>query len=129
MVTILALIGQAFVQSGSQTLMSTALRLCQALLCVTQFVWVRNLLARGKREQMSESRIHSYRAIANVRDGLRLCVDEETEIPTRGPLHDASTFETSRRDVLRMEPHRPYAWDDECHTADQLRPESARDQA
>ena len=92
-VTVLALIGEPLLQPGSEMLSATTLRLRKSLCSLAQFVGMSNLLARGERQEGVEPRVNAYRTIANRRNGLGLCVDEQAEIPARGPFDDASTFD------------------------------------
>src|SRR6266851_4909155 len=105
MVTVFALIGQAFLHPCRKAFPATALRLGKALLGLPEFVRMDNLLARGEREQMLKAWVNPYRAIASRRNRLGLGVDEETQIPARCSLHNASAFDTTLGKVLRMEPH------------------------
>ncbi len=104
MVTILALVGQALVQPGAQMCPSTTLRLRKPVCGVVEFMRVSNLLARRESEEALKAWINAYLAISRMRNGLRRCVNEQAEIPARGPLDDPATFEPSCREVLGMEP-------------------------
>lgn len=110
MVAVVAVIGETFLQSGSQMLSPTALRLPKSLFGLAQFVGMSNLLASGEGQEGAEARVNAYSAIAHMRDDVGLRVDKEAEIPARRPFDDASTFEPSCREVLRMKPHVTDAW-------------------
>ncbi len=62
-----------------------------------------------------EARVNAYRPITSMGNDMGLCIDEETEIPARGPFDDAPTLETPSREGLRMKANMPYPWDvDTC---------------
>lgn len=114
-VAVAALIGETFLQFRRQMLSSTTLRLTKSLFSLAQFVGMSNLLASGERQEGVEAGVNAYHTIGNRRNGIGLCVDEQAEIPARGPFDDASTFEPSWREVLRMKPHVADAWNvDTC---------------
>jgi hypothetical protein len=54
--------------------------------------------------------INAYNPISRVRNALRLRIDEQTEIPTRRSLDDASAFDLALGQVLGMKPHTAYLW-------------------
>lgn len=115
MIAVLALIGKPLLESGCQLLPTPTLCLCESMCGLAELVWMGNLLPRGEGQQMMETRIYADFPSLSGRDGLRLCVDEQTEIPARRPFDDASTFDTPFRNILGMEPHMPDAWDvDTC---------------
>lgn len=109
-VPILVLVGKPLLESRHETLPTPALCLGEPLGRLAQFVRMGNLLAGGERQEMTKPWINPYRTIASVRNGLRLCVNEQAEIPSRRPLDDASTFDASCGDILRMEPHMAEPW-------------------
>jgi len=109
-VAICAPIGQAFVESGRETLASTALRLCQALLCVPQFVRVRNLLASRESQEGMKAGINPYGPVSHRRNAWRPSIDEQAKIPPRGPLDEPSTFDPALGKVLSMKPEMSYPW-------------------
>ena len=109
-VAILALVGQALLQPGRQMFPATALRLRKPVFGLAEFMRVRNLLARGESEERLKAWINAYLAIRGMRNGLRLCVNEQAEIPARRPLDDPATFEASCREVLGVEPDVPNPW-------------------
>ena len=107
MIAILALMGKTFMQPGGETLPPTPLRLGKPLLGLAPFLGMRNLFATGEGEEMMKARIQPYGSIAGMRNRLRGRLDEETEIPARSALDQATAFDASCRDTLGMEPHRP----------------------
>ena len=114
-VTVLALVGETFVEPGRQMFSATALCLRKSMCGLAEFMRVRHLCARGEREESLKAWINAYVAISGMRNGLGWCVDEQTEIPARRPLDDPATFETSCRKVLGMEPDMADAWNvDAC---------------
>jgi len=110
-IAVLALVGKALMESGSEMLSASALGLSKAVCSPVHLVRMGNLFARGEREQVTKAWINTNRAIARVRNGLRLCVDAEAEIPARGSFDDTATCDPSCGDVLGMEPRRTYTWD------------------
>ena len=115
MIAILALIGEAFLESGSQTFAPPALGLGKSVSGLAQFMGMGNLLARRQRQEIMEAGVYAYVVSTSRGDGLGLRVNEEAEIPPRRALDDASTFEASCWNVLRMKAHVADAWNmDAC---------------
>jgi hypothetical protein len=106
MVAIFALIGETFLQPRHEACASASLCLGKALLCLFQFSGMGNLLAIRQRKQMMEAGVHPDHAIARMRNGSGGCIDEETEIPPRSALDNATAFETTSGECLGMESHR-----------------------
>ena len=109
-VAVLALVADPLLQPRSETCASTTLRLPKSVCVLAQFVGVGSLLASREGQERVEARVNTYRSIASVGNDVGLCVDEETEIPARCPLDDATAFETSCRDGLRMKADMAYPW-------------------
>ena len=110
MVAIFPLIGETFLEPGSQVLPVPSLRLGKPLGCLSQLLGMGNLLTIRQGEQVRETRINPYRCSTCMRNSLGLRVDEQAEIPARGTLDDASTCDASLGDILSMEPHMTYPW-------------------
>src|SRR5262245_34968505 len=89
MIAVFALVGETFVQSGSQPLPSPTLRLRQPLCCLAQFVGMGNLLATGQCEQVMKAWINAYGPSTDRRNGLGWCVDVQAQIPAGSSLDDA----------------------------------------
>src|SRR5262245_23637551 len=92
-VGVLALVGKPVLESGRQMSPVATLRLGKAMGCLPQLMRMRNLLARGERQQVVETRIYADGPSASARDSLRLSVDAQAEIPARHALDDASIFD------------------------------------
>lgn len=128
-VAVLALVRKPLLQSGCQSRAVAALGLSQSMCGLPQLVRMGNLLATGEGQQGMKTRINADLTIGTVRNSLRLCVDEETQIPARGAFDDAPTFEASCREGLRMKPHMTYPWDVDmcaCGICERIRERNAR---
>ena len=110
MVTIFALIGETFLQPSRQPLSASALGLGEAMSRMTEFVGMRNLLARRERQEVQKAGINAYSSGANHRNTVGARVDAQAQIPARGPLDDTATLQPSSRDGLLVEAHRADAW-------------------
>ncbi len=111
MIAVLPLVGKPFLQASNTSVSSPALCLRQPLFGLAPLVRVGHLLASRKGYECMKAGINAYGSISRMRNALRLSVDEQTEIPPRRPLDDASTFDPALGHVLSVEPHRAYPWD------------------
>ena len=115
MIAVLALIGQAFLESGNERSPAPALCLSKPVCGLAQFVRVRNLLASRESEKRMKAGINAYSPISRVGNMLRWRVNEQAEIPSRRPLDETAAFDPALGKVLGMKPHMPYPWNvDTC---------------
>ena len=110
MIAVFALVGESLLQSCSQMPSGATLGLCEPMSRLAEFVWMRNLLAGGQRQEMQKSRINAYCSRANRRNTVRLCVDAQAQIPARGTLDDTAILQPSSGDGLLVESHRTEPW-------------------
>lgn len=110
MVAIFALIGESLVQARSQMPPGATLGLCETMSRFAEFMWMRNLLAGRERQEMQKAGINAYRACANRRNAVRLCVDAQAQIPARGTLDETTPLQPSSREGLLVEAHRTDTW-------------------
>ena len=85
-----------------------ALCLSKTVCGLAQFVRVSNLLASRESQERMKSGINAYGSISRVGNALRVGVDKQAQIPTRGPLDDTSAFDPALGKVLGMKPHMAY---------------------
>jgi hypothetical protein len=109
MVTVFPAIDETLVQASGKLFSTTTMRLGKTLCARFKLAGMRDVLARGQREEIAEAGIKTGLGVPSVRNGLGSRIDKEAQIPARGTFDYASTFEASWGKRLGVKPHMAYA--------------------
>jgi hypothetical protein len=102
---VLALVGKPLLEPRRETLSAATLGLRQAVGGLAQLMRMGDFLPRRQGEEVMEARVDPNCLRPSGRNGLRRCVDEQTEVPARGAFDEAATFDPPCGKLLGMEPH------------------------
>lgn len=102
MVAIVPLIGETFLESSRQSFSGAPLGLGESPGGTLEFLGMGDFLARREGNERQKAGINPYQTLSPMGNGLRIHIDEQTEIPTRGTLHQPGAFDLSHWQCLRM---------------------------